>query len=411
MPIEDSNTLSRELRHTFRSFRHRNFRLYFSGQLVSLSGTWMQSLAVNWLVFRLTKSAFMLGVVNFASLAPVLVLGLVGGWLADRLDRRKTLLAMQTLSMIQAIVLAILTFSGRLEVWHVICLAAFLGTVNAFEMPARQAFIVNMVTREDLVNAMSLNASLFHLSRVIGPALAGFLVASAGEGLCFALNAVSFLAALVAILLIRVDKPAEAHAAGRANSGVAEALQFAFATPAVRNVLGLAAAASLFGMQFLVLMPVVASEVLDREVGTLGALMAGVSIGSCAAALMLANRATGELLKRGVGYACLGCSVALFCFAMSSNLYLSLVLTLPLGFLTTVQLSGSHALLQLAVCDELRGKVSSIWMMNILGLLPVGGLLVGWWANKYGAPAALTGCAAVCAVAALAYLWQKPSER
>jgi MFS family permease len=273
-------------------------------------------------------------------------------------------------------------------------------------MPARQAFIVNMVTRDDLVNAISLNASLFHASRVIGPAVAGFIVAKVGEGLCFSLNAVSFLAALLAILLIRVDRPTDAHATAQAHSGIAKALQFAFTTPGVRSILGLAAVVSLFGMQFLVLMPVVASVVLHREVGTLGALMAGASVGSCVAALTLANRATGELLERGVGYACLGFSVALFCFAMSDNVYLSITLSVPLGFFITAQLSGSHSLLQLAVSDQLRGRVSSIWMMNMLGLLPLGSLLIGWLAHRYGAPAALEGCAVVCAIAGLAYLFE-----
>jgi len=367
----------------------------------------MQNLAVNWLVFRLTKSALMLGVVNFASLAPVLILGLLGGWMADRVDRRKMLLAMQSLSMMQAIALATLTFSGKLEVWHIVGLAAFLGTVNAFEMPARQAFIVNMVPRDDLVNAISLNASLFHASRVIGPAAAGFIVATGGEGLCFSLNALSFLAALLVILLIRVDRGDGVHPANQAPSGLAEALKFAFATPTVRNILGLAAAVSLFGMQFLVLMPVVASVVLHREVGALGALMAGASLGSCLAALTLASRATGELLERGVGYACLGFSVALFCFAMSGNLFLSIVLAVPLGFFITAQLSGSHSLLQLAVSDQLRGRVSSIWMMNMLGLLPLGSLMVGWLATRYGAPLALKGCSLVCALAAIAYLTGK----
>lgn len=401
---EPGNLLLAELRHTFRSFRHRNFRLYFVGQLVSLSGTWMQSLAVNWLVYRLTKSAFMLGVVNMAGLVPVLVLGLAGGWVADRADRRQTLLAVQALAMLQAIALAVLTFSGHLQVWHVIVLAAFLGAVNAFEMPARQALVVNMVHQEDVVNAISLNASLFHAARTVGPAAAGILVATAGEGTCFALNAVSFLAALVAIWLIRVPRARAVHPADRQPLHVAEAFRFAFSTPHVLDVLALAAAASLFGMPYLVLMPVVASEVLHREVGALGALMAGASVGSCASALILANRATGELLRPGVGYACLGFSAALFAFAVSANFYLSLALTVPLGFCITSQLSGSHSLLQLAVSDELRGRVSSIWMMTMLGLLPLGSLAVGWFASLYGASTALVGCAGLCAISAVFYL-------
>lgn len=402
---EKRQSIAQEVQQTFRSLRHRNFRLYFFGQLVSLSGTWMQNLALSWLVYKLTNNAFMLGVVEFANLSPVLFLGLLGGWVADRLDRRKVLLTTQSLAMCQAAVLAILTLTGHIAVWQIIALAAINGCVFAFEIPSRQALLVNMVDRSDLVNAISLNSSLFNGTRVIGPAAAAIIVRFWGEGPCFAINAISYLAALAAIYMLTV--PHDPHAARHDKRTIGEGLRYAFKTPSVRGILRLTAMLSLFGAQFSLLMPVVAKEILHHDIEGFGALKSGAAVGSLIAALALANRGSGPMLTRGVGYASLAFGMTLVVFALSHNFFVSVCLVLVLGFCMTFQLSGSHSLLQLNVADEMRGRLMSVWTMMIMGLSPVGSLLIGWCATHFGAAPTLAVAAAIAIVSALVYLLRR----
>lgn len=399
---ERPRTILGELQQTFRSLRHRNFRLYFFGQLVSLSGSWMQQLALSWLVYKMTKSAFLLGLVEFASLAPILFLSLAGGSLADRLDKRKVLLTTQTLAMCQAVVLAALTLSGHITVWQIIALAAVNGCIFAFEIPSRQALIVNMVEREDFVNAISLNSSLFNGTRVIGPAAAAIIVRYFGEGMCFAINGLSYLAALAAIFALKV--PHDAEAAGQRKPTVVEGLQYAFKTPSVVKILRLTALLSLCGAQFSMLMPVVAKEILHHDVEGFGALKSAAAFGSLIAALALANRGSGEMLNRGVGYASLAFGVTLIVFATSRDFLLSIAVTLVLGFCMTFQLSGSHSLLQLKVPDELRGRLMSVWTIMILGVAPLGSLIMGWAAAHFGVPITLGGGAGIVILSAIVYL-------
>lgn len=397
----------REFKQTFKSFQYRNFRLYFFGQLVSLSGTWMQNLALSWLVYRLTKSAWMLGLVSFAHLAPVLVFGIAAGWVADRLDRKKVLMATQMMAMVQAAVLATLTLSGLLEVWHILALATCLGIINAIEVPARQAFVANMVPRRDLVNAISLNTSVFHSTRTIGPALAGVLVGIIGEGPCFLVNAVSYLACLIALFMIRADRTVDGTDASVDFEALKSAFRFAFNSVIIRRVLGITAVMSFLGMQYAVLAPIFAGEVLHMKAGGLGALLAAAGLGALLAALTLANRGDSTDLKRAVGLSFLGFSVTLFVFALSKIFYVSMLLAAILGFFMTFQLSGSHSLVQLNVTDEIRGRVMSIYMTTFLGSMPLGALVVGGLANVWGAPLTMAGAACCCLVASLVYLTRK----
>ena len=403
MQAEKSATnFKKEFDQTFRSLKHRNFRIYFLGQLVSLSGTWMQGVALSWLVYRMTHSPVALAQVESANLLPMLVFGLLGGSLADKWDRKKMLLCTQSLAMLQAVVLAYLTLTNQLQIWQAICLAAWVGTCSAFEVPSRQALLVDLVDRENLVNAISLNSSLFQGARTIGPAVGGMLVAAAGEGICFVINAISFLAAIIAIALLKVEKREKvSHAESQ---HVSEALKFVWREASVRRVLLLAVVLSLFGLQFTVLLPVFAHEILGGDVKTLGALRAVAGVGAFFAALNLANRGSGEFLKYAVGFASVAFSCALIAFCFSRNIWISLMLASVIGLSMTTQMSGGHSLLQLAVSDRLRGRVMSIYMMVLLGMAPFGSYIVGLCANRWGAPLTVAVCGFVCLCSGVVYL-------
>ena len=408
--IENSTekpAVTREVQLTFRSLKHRNFRIYFCGQAVSLCGTWMQQLALSWLVYRLTNSAWILGVVEFAMFSPVLIIGLAGGWVADHVNRKKVLAVTQLAALSQATILSILALSGDIQVWQIICLAATAGIINAFEIPSRQALIVQMVDRSDLVNAISLNSSLFNGSRVIGPALAAALIGFKGEAICFVINAFSYLASFTAVLLLKVPDDPQRHDKG--SRSIVEGLKYCFSTPSVRQILLLTAALSVFGGQFTVLLPVMAKQVLHTGVEGFGALRSAAAAGSLMAALLLANRGSGAMLNRGVGFANLAFGLFLATFALSQNFLLSIGIACFLGFFMTFQLSGSHSMLQLQVPDEMRGRLMSVWTMMIMGMSPLGSLLVGWLANHYGAPLSLVLCASISVLAAGLYLLVRKS--
>ncbi|HEY9785660.1 MAG TPA: MFS transporter [Candidatus Obscuribacterales bacterium] len=396
------SAVKREIEHTFRSLRYRNYRLYFTGQLLSLTGTWMQSVALSWLVYKMTRSPLLLGVVEGAHLLPVLFLGMAGGLVADRADKKTVLILAQLIAMAQAITLAALTLTHHIEVWHCVALALVLGTVNAFEVPSRQAFLPELVDRDDLVNAISLNSSLFNGARVLGPALAGILVPFAGEGVCFLLNALSYTATLLAFVLINAKAP-EPIEEQESSGGLLGGWRFVLEERTVLRLLLLGAVMSLLGMNYGVLMPVFASEILHGDVRTLAVLRAGAGIGAFAAALALASRGTGERLKSGVGYASMTFGSVLACFAWSTNFWLSLALICMVGFAMTTQLSGGHSLVQLAVNDRVRGRVLSIYMTVMMGLAPLGSMVIGWAAGKWSAPPVVTFCGFACAAAGLLY--------
>ncbi len=397
---EDHPRLRQAVAATFRSLSQRNFRFYFCGQLVSVSGSWMQGLALSWLVYRMTNSPMVLGLVEACQFVPVLLLALAGGWLADRVDRRKIMIFAQLIMIGQASTLAFLTYTNQIQVWHIMCLAALAGTVSAFEMPARQALLAQLVERKYLVNAISLNSSVFNASRVIGPAIAAILVARVGESICFALNALSFLATLAAFTMIRPIS-AEASSNGKPPGGIKEGLKFAFSTPDIARVLRQCVVLSLFGAQVSVLMPVMARDVLHQGVDGFGALRVAIGAGSLCAALSLATKGSQSTLVKIIGVSSIGFAVALCAFSISRQFSLSLCIAFLLGLTLTSQLSGSHSLIQLKVPDELRGRMMSVWTITLLGMNPVGSLVNGWTASTFGAPVALFGCSIVCLISAL----------
>ena len=368
-----------------RALRHRNFQLFFSGQLISLIGTWMDNIAEAWLVYRLTGSSLLLGTVAFAGQIPVFLLAPIGGMVADRWNRQRVVIATQATSMVLAGILAILTLTGRVKVWEVVVLAALMGAVNAFDIPARQAFLVDMVGREDLMNAIALNSSMFNGARVIGPSIAGILVASIGEGWCFAANSISYIAVIVGLLLMHVNcAPVEVRRVSPFEH-IVEGFRFVWNTGPIRALLLLLGLVSLVAMPYSVLMPIFAAKVLHGNARTLGVLMGATGVGALGGALMLASRSGVKGLGRWVAIACASFGTALILFSLSRWYFLSVALLVPVGFAMMVQMASSNTLIQAMVPDRLRGRAMAVYSMMFMGMAPIGALLSGWSADHIGA--------------------------
>jgi len=387
-----------------RALRSRNFQLFFSGQLISLVGTWMDTIAESWLVYRLTGSSLLLGTVAFASQIPVFLMAPLGGMAADRWDRRTIVLATQSTSMILAFALAFLTLSGRIKVWEVIVLASLMGVVNAFDIPARQAFLVDMVGREDLINAIALNSSMFNGARVIGPSIAGILVAKYGEGWCFFANAVSYFAVIAGLVMMRVPRTLfEKHSASPFEH-IAEGFRFVSNTAPIRVILMLLGLVSLVAMPYSVLMPIFAEHILHGDARTLGVLMGATGIGALTGALVLATRTGVRGLGRWVWMACAGFGTSLILFAFSRWYVISALLLIPVGFTMMVQMASSNTLIQSMVPDRLRGRTMAVYSMMFMGMAPLGALFSGALADRISAPwtVALGGLGAIAGAAAFA---------
>ena len=397
--------------HFTRAFRHRNYQLFFSGQLVSLTGTWMQSVAESWLVFRLTGSAALLGVTSFATLAPVFLFATVGGIVADRVDRRRILLATQSLSMVLPLTLAALTLSGHVRVWHVFVLATCLGIVNAFDIPARQSFVVDMVGREDLSNAIALNSSMVNGARVVGPAIAGLLVAAVGEGWCFLLNGISYLAVIAGLAMMNVPRrPPPVHNRSAWRDTV-EGFQFATRTAPIRALLVLLGLLSFAGMPYSVLMPVFAESILAAGPKGLGVLMGASGLGALAGALALVSRRGVRGLGRWVAVSAAAFGLALIAFSLSRAFWLSALLLIPVGAAMMVEMAASNTLLQAMVSDTLRGRVMALYSMMFMGMAPFGALAAGWVAERYGAPVTVALGGIVCVAGAGVFSLHLPKIR
>jgi len=384
------------LRGLARSFRHRDYRLFFGGQFISLVGTWMQQTAQSWLVYRLTGSSLSLGLVGFAGQFPVFVLAIFGGVMADRLSRRSVLIGTQAAALVQAALLAWLTLAGHIQVWQVMVLAVFLGVVNAVDMPTRQSFIVELVGKEDLHNAIALNSSMFNSARILGPSVAGVMLAAVGEGWCFSLNALSFLAVIVCLL--RMGAPAKP--AVRSNASLREHLREGFAyawrTREVRTILLLLGVSSIIGMSYVVLMPVFAEEILHSGPRGLGLLMAATGCGSLCGALLLASRRESRGIGRFAYFGMLAFGASLVLFAQSPSFWLSACLLLPVGFSMIVSMAAANTMLQTLCPDELRGRVMALYSMVFMGMAPIGALLSGSLAHMFGAKATVTAGGVAC---------------
>lgn len=373
----------------FGALRHRNFQLFFAGQLVSLIGTWMQTTAQLWLVYKLTNSVALLGVFSFANQIPILVLASVGGYIGDRYNRHHGVIWTQTVSMILAFILAALTLTHVIQVWHLILIAFFVGVVNAFDVPIRQAFLVQMVGKEDLPNAIALNSSIFNGARVVGPAIAGFAIAWIHEGWCFFLNGVSFLAVIGALLAMRIAKTESKPSADSPFQNFIQGFRFAMGDSPIRAVLLLLSLLSLFGLQYSVFLPVFAKDILHRGARGYGLLLSFAGVGAVLGALHFAARTSYKGLAKWIAATSMTCSICLVAFASSRAFWLSAAILLVVGFAATSQMAATNTIIQNRVPDELRGRVMAVYATMFMGIQPVGSLIAGGVANRIGAPLTL----------------------
>ena len=370
----------------FRALSHRNYRLFFGGQGLSLIGSWIQVIAMSWLVYRLTNSPLLLGVTSFVGQIPTFLLAPLAGVLIDRWNRHRVLLLTQMLSMVQALLLAALDLTGTIRVWHVMALVLLLGLVNAFDAPARQTFVVEMVEkREDLSNAIALNSFLFNGARLVGPSVGGILISVVGEGICFLLNGLSFFAVLIALRAMRITPKKKAQKA-QIGKGLREGFDYAFGFAPIRFILLFLGLISLAGMPYTILMPIFAKDVLHGGPQTLGFLMAATGVGALAAATYLASRRSVLGLGKVIVIASILFGTGLAAFSFSHVLWLSLAILIVTGFGMMAQMASSNTILQTIVEDDKRGRVMSFYTMSFMGVAPFGSLLAGSLAETIGAP-------------------------
>jgi MFS family permease len=404
--VMNGHALNRKPRPWERALNHRGYRLFFCGQSVSLMGSWMQNVAQSWLVYRLTGSAEMLGLVAFAAQIPVFVFGLFGGAVAESWPRRRLILATQAAFAVQAAALAALALSGRVEVWHVVVLAVLFGLINAVDIPARQAFTVDLVGKEDLGNAVALDASIFNAARLVAPAIAGLLVARVGEGWCFALNGASFLAVLAA--LAAMDEPM-GQALPAAGDGMlrraADGVRFVAGQGAILALIAMLALSGLMGMSFSVLMPVFAERVLGGGPEMLGLLMSGAGAGALLASLAVAGMAAPPSHGR-VGWGMCGFGLALVAFALSSQPLLSMGLLALAGMALVAHNTASQTLVQILVPDGFRARTMALYSMTFMAATPLGALLAGFLAEAIGPRQTVVLGGVSCLLGGLLYFYR-----
>lgn len=396
------------LRQTFRALRHRNFRLFISGQVISLIGTWMQSVAQSWLVYRLTHSELLLGTAWFCVQIPVFALGPLGGLAADRYSRHKLVIVTQTLSMLQAFALAALTLSGRVEVWHILALAVALGVINAFDMPGRQSLIIQMTGKEDLLNAISLNSAIFNSARIIGPGIAGLLVAAVGEGSCFLLNGVSFMAVIFCLLAMRLPK-FERQPRYSPWAHLVDGFRYAFRDRPVRTLLAMMAANTIGGMPAVVLMPFFADAIFHRGSQGLGFLMGAMGLGAVIGTLVLAGRTRVAGLTSVILSSAATTGATFVLFAVSGSFYLSLAIMPVIGFSVMRQMAAANTLIQSLIPDHYRGRIMAMYSMTVVGLGPFGSLAAGALAHACGARVTVAAGGVLCMAAAAVFRFKMPA--
>jgi MFS family permease len=390
----------------FRALQHRNFQLFIGGQLISLVGTWMQSAAQLWLVYRMTGSAALLGVFGFANQVPILFLASIGGYVGDRYNRHYGVIATQAVSMLLAFALAILTFTQSITVWELILIAFLVGVINAFDVPIRQAFLVQMVVKEDLPNAIALNSSIFNGARVVGPAIAGFALAWKGPAWCFLLNAISFVAVLAALLAMRIQKIVIKRPEGSPFQNFIQGFQFAMGDLPMRSALLILSLLSLLGLQYSVFLPIFASDILHRGAEGFGFLMSAAGVGAVLGALYFAGRTNYKGLARWIAATAAICGVGLVLFSQSRVFWFSSVVLLFVGFAATVQMAATNTIVQSRVPDELRGRVMAVYATMFMGVQPVGSLIAGGVAKRFGAPNTLTVFGVLVLIGSLVFLFR-----
>jgi MFS family permease len=396
----------------WRSLRHRNYRLYLTGQLVSVCGTWMQQVALSWLVYRLTGSATLLGVVGFASQIPILALGPIGGVISDRYSCHRVAVWTQCAALVQAVVLAWLTLIGWIQPLHIILLGAALGVVYAFDLPARQALVHELVDVEDLANAVALNSSMINAARIVGPALAGLVVAKFGEGICFIINAFSYVATIAALLMMKLGhRPQRETARVSIPRSLIDGYRYTLATAPIRDLLMLMGVVGVMGMPYMTLMPVFAAQVHRSGADTLGLMFGAVGVGALVGALFLAQRKNIVGLGRVIVIATLAFGLGLILFTVARVFWLSLLLLAGVGCGWMVLIAASNTVLQTLAENNMRGRVMSLFSMMLVGMAPFGSLLAGWSADQVGAPLVVAIGGGFCAVAGIVFARQLPRLR
>jgi MFS family permease len=392
------------LKNIFRSLKYRNYRLFFGGQSISLIGTWIQQIAMTWLVYRLTGSTFLLGLVGFVGQIPTFLLAPFAGMLTDRWNRYHILIVTQILAMIQALILAFLFFIGTIEVWHIIFLSVLLGCINAFDIPARQSFVVEMVEKkEDLGNAIALNSSMFNGARLLGPSIAGVLIASTGEGICFLLNGLSYLFVIVSLILMKVKSKKREIQNPDVLKEIKEGFSYTFGFAPIKSIILLLGLINLMGMPYIVLMPVFAKEIFHGGPYTFGFLMGASGVGALMGALYLASRRNVLGLEKIISLSAGIFGFGLITFSLSRLFLLSLVLMIITGLGMILQTSSSNTILQTIVDDDKRGRVMSFFTMALTGTAPFGSLLAGGLASFLGSPNTLIIGGILCVLGALIF--------
>ena len=374
------------IKDIFRSLKYRNFRLFFMGQSISLIGTWMQRVALPWLVFHMTGNIFLVGVVSFAAQIPAFLLASFAGVMSDRWNKYRIIITTQSLSMVQAIILTILFYSGSIAIWNIIVLSIIMGCINAFDIPARQSFYIQMVGKSDLGNAIALNSSMVNSARLLGPSIAGILIATAGEGMCFLINGASYMVVIVSLLSMRISLKRNPKKEVQVMKELKEGFAYVFGFAPIRSVILLLALVSLMGMPYNILMPDFAKTVLKGDAHTYGFLMGASGLGALSGAIYLAWRKDISGMGRLIAMAAGIFGSGLIILSFSRMFSLSLILMVIAGFGMMLQIASSNTLIQTVTDDDKRGRVMSFYAMAFMGIMPFGSLMEGWIARDIGTP-------------------------
>jgi len=397
------------IRNIFRSLRYRNYRLFFGGQSLSLIGTWIQRITIPWLVYRLTDSAFLLGFVGFAGQLPTFILAPFTGVLTDRWNRYKILIITQILSMVQALILAILYFTGNIEVWNILLLSIILGCINALDNPARQSFVIEMVDdKKDLGNAIALNSTMVNAARLVGPSIAGIMIASMGEGFCFLINGLSYVFVIWSLLLMKVKPQEIFNKVPDVLKELKDGFNYTFGFMPIKSIILLLALISLMGMPYSVLMPVFAKDIFHGGSHIYGFLMGASGVGALCGAIYLASKKSVLGLEKMIPLSAGLFGIGLAAFSMSRFFPLSMLLMVATGFGMIMQMACSNTILQTITDDDMRGRVMSFYTMAFMGTAPFGNLLAGSLASAIGAPFTLLICAIMCTLGAIVFAIKLP---
>ncbi|HEY2459135.1 MAG TPA: MFS transporter [Candidatus Acidoferrum sp.] len=389
----------------FRALKHRNFQLFTIGQLISLIGTWMQTTAQQWLVYKLTGSVASLGLFAFANQVPMLLLAWMGGYVGDRYNRHRGVIITQSCSMVLAFVLAALTLTHMIREWHLILVAFLVGIVNAFDVPIRQAFFVHMVGKEDLPNAIALNSSIFNGARVVGPAIAGFAIVLVGEGWCFFLNGLSFIAVLVALYMMRIERTKSKPKDESPLRSFVQGFHFAMKDVPIRSALLMLCMLSLFGLQYSVFLPIYAHDILHGGAKALGLLMSAAGVGAVLGALQFAARTHYKGLSKWIAATCTICAIGLIVMSQARSFWLCATVLFVVGFAATSQMAATNTIIQERVPEELRSRLMAVYATMFMGVQPIGALLAGGVAKRIGTPDAVLLLGSIVLVGCVYFIW------